>query len=144
MTSDGLTVSWDTSDPSVITAKGVVTVPKEENVTVTLTASISDGNKTVTETYQVTVLAKGNVVQKLAAQLTLPYSTKAGKEVYGNITLPDTVNGTGEVTWTTDHPEIINVREIPGEDGYDPTPAGTVTRPERDTVVTMTATVTLD
>ena len=144
VTSDGLTVSWDTSDPSVITAKGVVTVPKEENVTVTLTASISDGNKTVTETYQVTVLAKGNVVQKLAAQLTLPYSTKAGKEVYGNITLPDTVNGTGEVTWTTDHPEIINVREIPGEDGYDPTPAGTVTRPERDTVVTMTATVTLD
>lgn len=142
--SDGLIITWETSDASVVTAEGKITVPEKENAEATLTATIHDGETAVTEQYTVTVLAKGNLVQKLAAQLTLPYSAKAGKEVYGNITLPDTVNGTGTVTWTTDHPEIVNVSEIPGEGGYDPTPAGTVTRPEKDTNVTMTATVTLD
>lgn len=143
-TSDGLTVEWATSDASVITADGKVSIPEDENAVVTLTAVIRDGEKSETEQYSVKVLAKGNVVEKLAAQLSLPYSTKEGGEVYGNITLPDTVNGEGNVTWTTDYPEIVNVNIIPGTDGYDPTPAGKVTRPEKDTNVTMTATVTLD
>lgn len=142
--SDGLEVSWSSDKPEVIAADGTVTIPELENVEVTLTAVITNGASQVTKTYQATVLAAGNAVDKIAAQLSLPYSTEKGKEVYGNITLPDTVNGTGTVTWATDHPEIVNVKEIPGKDGYDPTPAGKVTRPAEDTKVTLTAVITLN
>ena len=38
------------------------------------------------------------------------------------------------------HPEIVDVASHENE-GYDPTPAGTVTRPQEDTTVTMTATL---
>ena len=44
------------------------------------------------------------------------------------------------ITWATDHPEIVDVASHENE-GYDPTPAGTVTRPQEDTTVTMTATL---
>ncbi len=46
------------------------------------------------------------------------------------------------VTWTTDKPEIVDVQSQENE-GYDATPAGTVTRPDKDTDVTMTATLKL-
>lgn len=46
------------------------------------------------------------------------------------------------VTWTTDKPEIVDVQSHENE-GYDATPAGTVTRPDKDTDVTMTATLKL-
>ena len=44
------------------------------------------------------------------------------------------------ITWATDHPEIVDVASHENE-GYDQTPAGTVTRPQEDTTVTMTATL---
>lgn len=137
--SDGVEIVWSTSDPAVITTEGKVTVPEQEDATVTLTAVIGGQTEKI---YAITVLAKGNAVNKLAAQLTLPYSTEEGREVYGNITLPEKI-GDGTVTWTTDHPEIVNVNKKENED-YDATPAGVVIRPETDTDVTVTATVTLD
>ena len=45
------------------------------------------------------------------------------------------------VTWETDHPEIVDIESHKNE-GYDETPAGTVTRPQKETTVTMTATLT--
>lgn len=75
--------------------------------------------------------------EQLAEQLTLPYT-----EVYGNITLPETI-GKAAVTWATDHAEIVDVESHEVE-GYDDMPAGVVTRPEEDTEVTMTATIELE
>ena len=141
--SDGVKITWSSDNPAIISTDGKVTAPDTQDATVTLTAVIGEGTGAATETYTVTVLASGKAAEDLAKQLTLPYSTTAGQEVYGNITLPDTVNGSGRITWSTDHPEIVNVNEIPGTDGYDPTPAGTVTRPAQDTDVTMTAHIAL-
>ena len=76
------------------------------------------------------------------AALVLPYGVTEN-EVYGNITLPKTGLYNSVITWATDRPDIVDVKEYPIAD-YDPRPAGTVTRPAGgDTVVTMTATITL-
>ena len=71
--------------------------------------------------------------------LTLPYDT-INHPVYGNITLPEKAINDVSVTWETDHPEIVDV-ETHNNEGYDATPAGTVTRPTEDREVTMTATL---
>ena len=142
--SDGLTIEWSTSDPDVVKADGTVTIPAEENAEAILTAVIKDGEEILgTKDYTVTVLAEGNMLDKIADELSLPYSTEAGKEVYGNITLPETVNGKASVTWTTDHPEIVDVAAHEVDD-YDDMPAGVVTRPDKDTDVTMTAAIELN
>lgn len=73
----------------------------------------------------------------------LPYSSDPGMEVYGNITLPENTSGGIPITWTSDHPEIVDVNSHANE-GYADTPAGTVTRPQTDTVVTLTAHITVD
>lgn len=68
--------------------------------------------------------------------LTLPYSET--NAVYGNITLPQaTENGTA-ITWSAEPKGIIDV-ESHENAGYDPTLAGTVTRPDKDTIVKLTA-----
>ncbi len=64
-------------------------------------------------------------------------------DVRGNITLADQVEVDGEtvnVTWETSHPEIVDAESHEVE-GYDVMPAGVVTRPAKDTEVTMTATL---
>ncbi len=142
VSSDGVLIRWTSDNPAVLTADGKITVPNADTA-VGLTAVIGEGKFAVTKHYTATVVAAEAALEKLAAQLTLPYSMKKGTEVYGNITLPETVNGKGSVVWETDHPEIVNVNEIPGTDGYDPAPAGTVTRPKEDTAVTMTAKVSM-
>ena len=140
--SDGLTIQWSSDNTDVVADDGTITVPENKDTKVTLTAVITNGTETTTKTYEVTVLASGNVINKVAEELTLPYSTEEGKEVYGNITLPNSVNGVAEITWTTNHPEIVNVNAVTNED-YDDTPAGVVTRPQEDTEVTLTAEITL-
>ena len=60
--------------------------------------------------------------------------------MYGNITLPEKAINDVSITWETDHPEIVDI-EAHDNEGYDATPAGTVTRPTEDTEVTMTATL---
>lgn len=78
-------------------------------------------------------------VAEAKENLTLPYNTTE-QPVYGNITLPEKAGEDVSVTWETDHPEIVDVESHKNE-GYDATPAGTVTRPAEDTEVTMTATL---
>lgn len=74
--------------------------------------------------------------------LNLPYN-ETTQPVYGNITLPSTGLNETTITWEeTDGKGIVDVEEHANE-GYDPTPAGTVTRPAEDTVVTMKATISL-
>ena len=143
---DGVDLTWSVEEGQDVIGEDGKIKPAEEDTTVDVTVSYTWNGEPVEETYELTV--KGVPAEEIADQLeealTLPYSTEEGKEVYGNITLPETVtNGYAEaaVTWTTDHPEIVDVEAHENEGAYadDPTPAGLVTRPEKDTVVTMTA-----
>lgn len=82
---------------------------------------------------------EGKVAEAKEA-LSLPYNT-TDKQVYGNITLPSKAGDDVAVAWETDHPEIVDLTEHQNQ-GYDATPAGTVTRPDKDTDVKLTATLT--
>lgn len=139
--SDGLSITWTSDNVNIVKEDGTVTIPTDGNKEVTLTATMKDGEKIVGEkTYKVTVLDQNAMLKELADQLTLPYSTERGSEVYGNITLPETI-GAAEVTWSTEQSDIVDVASHEVE-GYDAMPAGAVTRPEKDTDVTLTATIT--
>ena len=78
-------------------------------------------------------------VAEAKESLTLPYNT-LDCPVYGNITLPDKTENGVAVTWKSSDKNIVDT-EVHENEGYDSTPAGTVTRPEKDTDVTMTATL---
>ncbi|MSA12518.1 family 43 glycosylhydrolase [Lactonifactor sp. BIOML-A3] len=135
---DGVELSWGTpSNTDVIAADGTVKPPTDEDAVVEIPVSFVTNGETVNETFQVTVTAvnPSERLQEAADALELPY-----EEVYGNITLPTASTYDTTVTWETDHEEIVDVKEHKNE-GYDPTPAGQVTRPAEDTEVTMTAIV---
>ncbi len=137
---DGVDVAWAVQEnQSVISDSGKVVRPADgKDAKVSVTASYEWNGETVSETFELTVSAQN--LNELADKLTLPYSTESGKEVYGNITLPESIESV-DITWTTDHPEIVDVKEHANTGNYadDPTPAGCVTRPDKDTSVTMTA-----
>ena len=139
---DGVDVTWNVQEgQDVISDAGKVVRPIDgKDAQVTVTASYEWNGENVSEEFKVTVKAQN--LQELVNKISLPYSTEAGKEVYGNITLPESVENL-DITWTTDHSEIVDVEKHENTGAYadDPTPAGCVTRPAKDTVVTMTATL---
>ena len=132
--------SWDETD--VIAEDGAVTAPAEGQVDVTIPFSYEIDGTSYEKEIDVTVLPIDTdaELQEALASLDIPNKD----DVRGNITLPETSENGIPIEWSTNHAEIVNVNVIPGEDGYDDTPAGTVTRPEKDTTVTMTATLTLN
>ncbi|UZX03330.1 family 43 glycosylhydrolase [Arthrobacter sp. CDRTa11] len=126
---NGSTVAWASSDPSVVTAAGVVTRPSAAQgaATVTLTATVTRGEASGTKVFSATVLPAESDQEKLAAAtaaLVLP----AVDDVRGNITLPPT-SGQAAVTWQSSNP-IIDA-------------TGIVNRPAADTDVVLTATLTV-
>lgn len=132
--------SWEQKD--VIAEDGAVTAPAEGQVDVTIPFSYEIDGTSYEKKIDVTVLPIDTdaELQEALASLDIPNKD----DVRGNITLPETSENGIPIEWSTDHGEIVNVNVIPGENGYDDTPAGTVTRPEKDTTVTMTATLTLN
>jgi arabinan endo-1,5-alpha-L-arabinosidase len=58
----GATISWTSSNPAVVSAKGTVTTPASGEVVVTLTARIVKGSSTVLKTFNVTVRKLGGLV----------------------------------------------------------------------------------
>ena len=132
--------SWEQKD--VIAEDGAVTAPAEGQVDVTIPFSYEIDGTSYEKEIDVTVLPIDTdaELQEALASLDIPNKD----DVRGNITLPETSENGIPIEWSTDHGEIVNVNVIPGENGYDDTPAGTVTRPEKDTTVTMTATLTLN
>lgn len=77
--------------------------------------------------------------------LTLPY-TQSGYKIAGNITLPREINGT-KIMWTSSNTTVIDTTEHELSDtdkakygsNYTSIPAGTVSRANKDTNVTLTA-----
>ena len=131
---DGYDLTWNVPENDAIAQNGKVTPPAED-VNVTITVSYGDGKST-----EFAVKAPGenigSTLQKAYDELDIPNKD----DVRGNITLPETTESGVTIIWATDHPEIVDVASHENE-GYDPTPAGTVTRPQEDTTVTMTATL---
>ncbi|MEK3719013.1 immunoglobulin-like domain-containing protein [Paenibacillus sp. FSL H8-0034] len=130
---NGTTVTWSSSDTSVVDNDGTVTRPTADT-SVTLTATISKGTSTATKTFTVTVVkATGNSETAVAASinaLAIDYAIgDSATSVTQNLTLAttDAANGT-TITWSSSNTAVVSN-------------TGVVVRPAVDTVVTLTATV---
>ncbi|WP_270170646.1 immunoglobulin-like domain-containing protein [Paenibacillus sp. SYP-B4298] len=128
----GTSIKWESSDPGVISDKGVVLRPTAEagNSTVTLTATVSDGTRSVTKSFTVTVLKNltSKATATLDAGLLKVYNVN---DVRGNLTLPTKGANGSVITWTSSNPAII-------------TSTGEVARPANgsgDVQVQLTATI---
>lgn len=72
-------------------------------------------------------------VKNVAEQFEIPNADN----IKGNITLPDEKDGVS-IQWTSSNEKVIGTKPVKNE-GYDETPAGVVTRQDKDTKVTLTA-----
>lgn len=142
-TIDGISITWkESSNPEVIDSKGTVNAATDKDTEVEIPFSFTLDGKKVNESITVKVLKVDADAALKEALNSVDIPNK--DDVRGNITLPETAANKATVEWTTDNAKIVNVNEIPATvEGYDPTPAGTITRPDKDTTVKMTAKVTL-
>ncbi len=133
----GVTLSWTSSDTTVIDAEGKVLYSGDEgkNVNITLTGTFK-GQEVFEKTIAVTVQSEFSAD---VAALTIPDMDN----IRGNITLPKVGKYGSAITWTSDKENVISTEETTNE-GYDSTPAGVVNRQDTDTAVTLTATLTKD
>lgn len=124
--SEYTSISWESSDSQVIAADGTVTRPDIDTV-VTLTATLTLGDISDSKVFDISVPKadpQGDL-QLYADQLTL----NAGY-VSSDLTLPD-VSGAAAVSWSSSNEAVLSS-------------AGAVTRPDTNTEVTLTATLTMD
>lgn len=132
------TITWKSSDPDIIANDGTVTRPSwdEGDKEVTLTATITLKDKSVTKEFKVTVKALEKPVsvklEEAYEELEIQFAVGDTKDaVTGNLTLP-TKAGEATVTWQSSNPEYVS-------------DSGEVKRPFfNDEVVTLTATLTID
>ncbi len=129
---DGIDLTWNVPENAVIAADGKVTLPAEDT---TVDVSVTYGDN-ITKVISFTALGENieSTLQKAYDGLDILNKD----DVRGNITLPSKTESGVEITWTTSHPDIVDLAEHANE-GYDAMPAGKVTRPAQDTKVTMTA-----
>lgn len=103
---NGVSVSWETSKASVITAEGKVTRPEEGKTseTITLTATLSLNGYTVTKEFEVTVVP-WNLDEDLAeaaAQL------KLAKVISEDIELPEEGKYGSTITWKSSDDSVLS------------------------------------
>ncbi|MGC5167531.1 family 43 glycosylhydrolase [Luteimicrobium sp. DT211] len=133
-TSKGATVTWSSSDPSVVAADGAVTRPTagKDPATVRLTASVTNGTATRTTTFTVTVLPEPAASDKVAYDAEHLTVTNLD-DVRGNLTLPAKGRYGSAITWTSSDEAVVAA-------------TGEVTRPAYGRAaadVTLTATARL-
>ncbi|MFW7414456.1 family 43 glycosylhydrolase [Demequina sp. SO4-18] len=126
---NGSTVAWSSSDEATVATNGTVTRPEalEDDATVTLTATIALGTEQETRDFTVTVLAQSDP-QSIADGAAAALEVTNIDDVRGNLHLPTEVEGL-PVTWASADEAIISTD-------------GIVNRPDVDTDVELTATVT--
>lgn len=83
-------------------------------------------------------LSNQEIMERAKTVLEIPNA----HDIRGNITLPVTTDQGATISWETDRPDIVNLNDEKNEH-YDDTPAGVVIRPEKDTTVKLTATITV-
>ena len=130
---DGYDLTWTVPENAAITSNGKVTA-QDDDVYVSLKVAYGD------QTASISLKVPGENIESTMNEALASVDIPNKDDVRGNITLPEKTENGVTVTWETDHPEIVDVASHDNED-YDATPAGTVTRPEKDTTVKMTATL---
>lgn len=126
---NGTSISWSSNMPDVIDNDGKVIRPSwnDYDKVVTLTATISKNNESVTKEFEVTVkkleLTDGEIVQGDYDDLTVAQTVKY------DIYLPTSMPRGSSVTWKSSDESVISS-------------TGKVTRKEQDSTVTLTATLT--
>ncbi len=131
---NGTTITWVSSDTTVIANDGAVTRPAAD-ATVTLTATITKNEASDTKTFTLTVLKDAGLsdTESVAADkdaLDISYAgTDSVTSVTQALTLPTTGDNGTTITWVSSDTTVI------ANDGA-------VTRPAADATVTLTATIT--
>lgn len=138
-------ITWQSANPDVVSASGVVTRPSSDT-NVRLTATVSIGE--ITRTVPVTVHVRGTTspdqaaVESAAALLTVP----GLDDVRGNITLPSAAGSGITVTWSSSDAGTINGdgvvnRPATGSEQKTVTLTATFTKGEASAAREFTATV---
>lgn len=140
---DQVALNWGTwENTDIISEDGEVHAAVGKETKIEIPVSFELNGQTYAENLDVTVLPLDVDAELKEALDALDIPNK--EDVRGNITLPEESENGIPITWSTDRDDIVNVEKIPSKvNGYDDTPAGTVTRPKSDTVVTMTGSLTL-
>ncbi|BBF45278.1 putative glycosyl hydrolase of unknown function [Lachnospiraceae bacterium KM106-2] len=129
---NGSTITWKSSNESVISTEGKVVRPEagKDSVTVTLTATLSLGTITKQKEFQVTVLplvSEEEIVKKDAKALEISRMDS----IISNLDLVTKGENGSTITWTSSDEKVISTE-------------GKVTRPEigsENAKVTLTATI---
>ena len=132
---DGVTVTWTSSNPTVVGTDGTVSRP-DADTQVTLTAILTKNAAKESKVFTVTVPKKPNLsdpdtraVETAKGKLDIGYASgDSAAKVTQSLTLPTNIDGV-TVSWTSSNPAVV------GTDG-------TVSRPDADAQVTLTATLT--
>lgn len=130
----GSTVTWASSNPSAVTAAGVVSQPWTQDENLNLTATIMVGAASDTQIFPITVKAQMTDAQAVAAAkaaLAIGYAPgDAATSVTRDVSLPLEGVDACSVSWSSSHPSTVST-------------SGTVSRPlTQDEPVTLTATIT--
>ena len=134
---DGVSISWASSETSIIGTNGVVTRPDDMNTDVVLTATLSKGaaaDQTKTFTLTVIISASGAdtaavTAAKNALAVTYTLPDTAASSVTRNVTLPTTGADGVSILWMSSNTGVIGTN-------------GVVTRPnDMNTDVVLTATL---
>ncbi len=107
---DGVTVTWETSNANVVSAKGLVSRPSvgSNPVTVVLTATLRYNNATVTKAIEVTVLPLFSDAESLQSDLDNLSITGNTDNIRSAIHLPISTLEGSQIVWTSDSPEYLN------------------------------------
>ncbi|MGD9910297.1 MAG: immunoglobulin-like domain-containing protein [Candidatus Izemoplasmatales bacterium] len=142
-TTDGVTVTWSSSNTAFVSNSGVITVPTlvqgDQEVVLTVTATLNDASETKTFTVTVSAEAATAFFTRVGAKVIIDGSD----QITEGFTLPGTVDG-ATITWASSNTDVVSIStEVNGDGNY----VVTVTRPNADdggvnTSVTLTGTIT--
>ncbi|WP_299090241.1 immunoglobulin-like domain-containing protein [uncultured Metabacillus sp.] len=135
----GVAITWSSSNTEVIANDGTVTRPEktESDVKVELTANLAYEGLTAKKQFTVTVLKEytdEQVVELDASNLAVINADN----VKGNLSLPVSGQEGSTITWESSNPVMVKGSAEAAENNK---MLGWVTRPEADSKVTLTATI---
>ena len=101
---NGASIAWESSNPDVLSVDGKMTVPTDTAANVTLTATISVGDKTDTKTFELTVPALPDQFKSWVEDFSI-----GSLCVSGDLELPGTIRDNTSITWSSSN---VNAMEI--------------------------------
>ncbi len=142
-TTDGVTVTWSSSDTDFVSDAGVVTIPTfvegEQEVVLTVTATLNEA----TESKTFTVTVSSETAEAFFTRAGAAIIIDGSDQITDGFLLPSLSLG-ASVAWESSNTDIVSISSEPNEDGFY---VVTVNRPSADdggvnTTVTLTATLT--